>query len=174
MSMAALRDSGRDKLHIVRKHCTATPVDIATLARDLGVDYSEVPMRAGVSGRFERRGGRYAILVNAAEGQQRRRFIAAHEVAHLLLHRDLLDEQGHVDGLFSDGIAASATAITPEHDIQANRLAVDLILPGAAVRSWRAVTPSLTALAARFDICPAAMRIRLRTLGLPACSLESG
>ena len=77
-----------DKIDILRRYTAQPgPVDTVGLIRALGIDYAEEPMPAGDSGRIVcDADGRCRIIVNMAERPQRKRFTAAHELAHFLLH----------------------------------------------------------------------------------------
>lgn len=156
-----------DEMEVVRRYLqSAPPVDIVSLIRELGIDYREAPLGAGNSGRIDRLGDRFRITVNSDEGPQRRRFTAAHELAHYLLHRDLL-RHGHADRLF--GFAATENPTEPfarSHEVQANRLAADLIMPRSSVYKRFSGPESIRAVADAFAVSSAAMEIRLKNLGL--------
>lgn len=145
----------------------AGPLDVVGLIRSLGLEYVKVPMPDECSGRIDRMGDKYVITVNANEGIQRRRFTAAHELAHYLLHRDLL-EDGHLDRLFGVAAANNPSApLTPKHEVQANQLAAELLMPAKQIRAaYENGETDARVLAARYQVSPAAMAIRLKNLGL--------
>lgn len=146
--------------------------DIVAFIRSLGVRYDERPLPAGQSGYIEFDGTGYSIVVNSDENARRRRFTAAHEVSHYLLHRDLLDDTGklnrHVDVLFGAGAASNPPEpLTAFHEVQANQFAADLLMPEHLVRSVHGeVGGDVVQLARRFDVSRPAMEIRLKHLGL--------
>ncbi|MGA0598624.1 ImmA/IrrE family metallo-endopeptidase [Enterovirga sp. CN4-39] len=156
-----------DEIEIVRQLASGEgPVDVARLIKALGVDYSEQPMAPGVSGKIQRIGDRYRIVVNSKEGPQRRRFTAAHELGHYLLHRDLVGERGHLDRLFSSGSSGVGDIINPLHEVQANRFAAELLMPSGAVRARAKTADNPVDLARHFGVSPAAMTVRMESLGL--------
>ena len=70
------------------------PVNVEQVIEDLGIQYFNEPMDKGQSGAIELKDGKYTIRVNSLEPRQRQRFTAAHELAHYLLHREMLVKQG--------------------------------------------------------------------------------
>lgn len=155
-----------DEMEIVRRLSIDVPVDIARLTKELGVEYVEKPMGPEESGKIQRVGPGYRITVNSTEGPQRRRFTAAHELGHYLLHRDMVSERGHLDRLFSSGSSGVGDFINPMHEVQANRFAAELLMPSERVRREAETSDDVSVLARRFGVSPAAMRVRLESLGL--------
>ena len=159
-----------DKIDILRRYTAQPgPVDTVGLIRALGIDYAEEPMPAGDSGRIVCDAeGRCRIIVNMAERPQRKRFTAAHELAHFLLHRDLLDARGHLDRLFDEAAMRNPDSpLSHKHEVQANRFAADLLMPAAEIRAdYDPRTDNVAELAKRFDVSKKAMTIRLKSLGL--------
>ena len=161
-----------DEMEVVRSHMKVLPVDIFGLISDLGIECSFEPMPGHTSGAIEYIAGRYRISVNQSEGDQRRRFTAAHELAHYLLHRDLLDDKGklnrHSDILFGEAASANVSApFSPSHEVQANRFAAELLMPRAQIAArYRADVDNVVELARAFHVSEKAMKIRLKTLGL--------
>src|SRR2546428_14150606 len=79
---------------IVQRQAKA-PVDVVGLARDIGINVWEADLGPAVSGKLLKddiNGGAagYSILVNGREPYLRRRFTVAHEVAHYILHREMV------------------------------------------------------------------------------------
>jgi Zn-dependent peptidase ImmA (M78 family) len=122
-----------------------------------------------LTGRFGR------VFVNAADPVQRRRFTAAHELGHFVLHRDLMAGKGSLGD-------SPATVIEVEDDTaaemerQANRFAAELLMPAtvcrgraAAFREHYRVCPRTQFgyhLASELLVSPDAMRFRLEDLGV--------
>ncbi|MCT8266784.1 MULTISPECIES: ImmA/IrrE family metallo-endopeptidase [Afifella] len=154
-------------LEILKHHMAHPPVQPKDIIEGLGVRFVTEDMENGASGCIQKyRDGGYRISVNAAEGPQRRRFTAAHELAHYLLHRDLLDERGHLDRLYGGAAANPSAPLSPLHEVQANKLAAQILMPAPQIRARvGGGKPDVEALASEFDVSPAAMRIRLKTLG---------
>lgn len=164
----------RDEMSVVREYMSRPPIEIERLIGDLGIAYFEEYLPENHSGRIETDGDFYTIYVNANDGPQRRRFTAAHELAHYLLHRDLLDKEGglnrHVDVLYERvGGGNPASPFTPQHEVQANRFAAELLMPAALVRSrYDRNNDNVREMAVLFRVSQAAMKIRLQSMGLRA------
>lgn len=165
------------ELDIVRRHMGKEPVSVAAIFSDLGVDYEERSILSGESGWIECKDGQFLVVVNKDEGEQRRRFTAAHELAHYLMHRDLLCEEGrlnrHTDRLF--GVSADLNKEAPfrrKHEIQANKLAAQIIMPASRItEAWEDISSEpaffrVSKIAEQFGVSKAAMDIRLKTLSL--------
>ena len=65
------------------------PLDVEGLAVDLGVD--EIIRMDGLveDGRLEQCGGHIRVLVASRASLKRQRYTIAHEIGHLVLHRDI-------------------------------------------------------------------------------------
>jgi Zn-dependent peptidase ImmA (M78 family) len=111
------------------------------------------------------------ITVDAHEAPQRKRFTAAHELAHYLMHRDMLanGQNLHRDNLFGDAARWNdAAPFSPQHEVEANRFAAEMLMPRAQVRRWHSeFRGNVSELARKFNVSQAAMKIRLKNLGLP-------
>jgi len=120
------------------------------------------------SGRIDYEEPFCTITVNADEGPQRRRFTAAHELGHYLLHRDLLDGKQHLDRLYSQGGHDNPYGpLSPSHEVQANKFAADLLMPAGPLRvKYNAGTDNVPELAKLCGVSLTAMQIRLRSLGI--------
>ncbi len=156
------------EMEIVQKFVSHAPVNVPRLIRELGVDYIEEPMLDDVSGRIDFDKGSYVIRVNTNQSRARRNFTAAHELAHYLLHRDLLHDRGHLDRLFDVPAADNpALPLRPHHEVEANNLAAKILMPEGAIRDeimWKSY--DLRAIADAFGVSQAAMAVRLKVLGI--------
>ncbi len=160
-----------NELQVVARHIAKAPaVNLSDIFEDLGVLYEEMSLWNGASGWIERDGETYKVVVNADEPVNRRRFTAAHELAHYLLHRDLMDHKGrahrHTDVLFGGEQPSGSSRITRQHEIQANRLAAQILMPANRVKEMWAANQSVENLAHQLHVSRAAMEIRLKNLGL--------
>jgi Zn-dependent peptidase ImmA (M78 family) len=154
----------------VEARTKSLPVNVEGLIEDVGVDLArKAELDPDISGQIEPIGhGKYRISVNRNDSYYRRRFTMAHELAHFLLHRDLIGQ-----GL-DDTPAYRSTdkgrffnrSVTPEHETEANRLAAELLMPSAKVREEFASADDLLELAKKFQVSAEAMRYRLQSLGL--------
>jgi Zn-dependent peptidase ImmA (M78 family) len=159
------------EMSIVARHLASAPVDLGAIFEDLGIEYDEERMDDGVSGSITRNGDKFTVAVNLLESSNRKRFTAAHELAHYLLHRDLMHVDGgkmnrHMDRLFGAPEDNPASPFTRQHEVQANRLAAQIVMPAALVRAKFASQKDAARLADDFGVSKAAIEIRLKTLGL--------
>lgn len=167
MTSRELRQVNPEHKEILDRYLSEYPVKLGTLALELGVAGIKVSsMRIGVSGQIRRDDGRYVIRVNRNEARQRQRFTIAHELAHYLLHRHIIDSSP--DGIMDNVLYRSGA---PERiEYEANRLAADLVMPMDLIEKklnedFRGVVTEATieSLAASFEVSKAAMEIRLST-----------
>ena len=146
---------------VVAEYLHTLPVDVNEIARALSIPVHKVPLPEGISGRLlkaEREEGRpaYEIEVQASDHPRRQRFTIAHEIAHYVLHRDLIEQSVTDDALYRSDLS-------DEYEAQANRLAAHILMPMGLVmeRLARNGTVDVKELARRFDVSPKAMRIRM-------------
>lgn len=162
MSITLVNESSyRTPFEIAASFLGNVPVDLEGMAKALGADVLYDPlMSKNISGHIKRYGTGYEIAVNAQDSHVRQRFTLAHEIAHLLLHRDKLD-----GGLLEDDRMYRSSLSTPE-ERAANIWAARLLMPEGLVKSEvRAIgTPDSTRLAVIFGVSRQAMEIRLREL----------
>jgi Zn-dependent peptidase ImmA (M78 family) len=152
----------------------ATPVDRLIKAEGAILQY--VPLDDELSGMAFIKEGQPVVAVNALHHPNRQRFTMAHELGHLLLHRDYLAAGVHVDKEFKVSpervlqrgpLAASGV---DEYEMQANAFASELLMPkdwllNETHGSWDIDdSERLAALAKRFKVSTAAMQFRLMDL----------
>lgn len=139
------------------------PVRLTAMAGHLGVPVFLSTLSPAISGLIEpdesSRSG-FRIRLNRHESSERQRFTLAHEIAHFLLHRQLIG-----GGVVDDTMYRSA--LSSRREIEANKLAADLCMPWELVRRERAKLSNLDGedlvneMARVFRVSKAAMRIRL-------------
>jgi hypothetical protein len=150
---------------VINRYTQDAPVHIDLIARDLGIPvHLDGTMPENVAGKIVKEGfgapSGYAVYIRSLDPPRRRRFTLAHEIAHYVLHRDLIG-----DGLIDDAMYRSK--LGDPYERQANRMAADILMPAAVVRGiYRGGTRSLAVLSGMLDVSEAAMRIRLEELGL--------
>jgi len=91
---------------------------------------------------------------------------AAHGLAHYLLHRDIIAKNGgiHRDTLFDDK-RMSGGGITEAYQAQANKLAVQMLMPLQRIRNLlKAGQNDVVLLSDEFGVSVKAMEIRLGTI----------
>lgn len=146
----------------IRRLQVSPPVNITAIAKVLGLEvWEDSRLPEGIAGKLfldEKHGGQsqYSIIVRAQDPLVRKRFTVAHEVAHYLLHKELLHGELVDDALYRSKLSTQLEA-------QANGLAADLLMP------WHLLSPlvgrSLDALAESFQVSKQAMQIRLESRG---------
>lgn len=149
------------------RHLSEYPIKLGGIAQDLNVAVKVSSMNTGVSGSIRCEGGEYIIRVNRHEARERQRFTIAHELAHFLLHRAIIDSSPN--GITDNVLYRSGA---PERiEYEANRLAADIVMPMHLVEmvlqeEFNGIVTDATieSLAARFQVSKAAMEIRLSTL----------
>ncbi len=142
------------------------PVRIGELAKKMGVQIKVSSLNMGVSGQIKNETDGYVIRVNRHEARERQRFTIAHELAHFLLHRDIIDSSP--DGIKDNVLYRSGA---PERiEYEANRLAADILMPMEQVQkalsedfNGMVTEATIEGLAARFQVSKAAIEIRLST-----------
>lgn len=157
---------------IIERFASNPPVDVKGLASNLGLTYVEKDMHPVESGGIRFDGLQYVISVNNKETPQRKRFTTAHEIAHYLLHRDILKQRGHMDRLFDKAAYHNpADPFTRAQEVQANRYAASLLMPKFAIlKEIDSGNNTITGLSETFDVSKASMRFRIDNLGISGVS----
>lgn len=146
---------------------STVPVPVEKIAKGLGAIVQYAPLDEELSGMAYVKDGKPIIGVNALHHPNRQRFTIAHEIAHLVLHRDYITEQVHVDKSFTmnrDSVSATGTDAL---EIEANAFAAQLLMPENLVRNALAAElelddePAISAVAKRFKVSAAAIQNRL-------------
>ena len=156
-----------EQARILDAHRLIRPVKLGALANELGVHVKVATLPSNVSGQIKKENNSYTIRVNRHESRQRQRFTIAHELAHFLLHRHIIDSN---ENGISDNVLYRSGA--PERiEYEANRLAADILMPNAVVEQrfrteYKGLMTEATieALAQDFNVSKAAMEIRLSNL----------
>jgi Zn-dependent peptidase ImmA (M78 family) len=146
---------------LIERHQHHWPVQMVELADALGLRvYRRSDWPDNISGRIFRDstlGGEtgYAIEVNANHHENRRRFTIAHEIAHFVLHTNLIGSELYDDGLYRSGLSNRVEA-------QANRFAQRILMPDHLIQEALSELGSDPRTMARaFGVSEEAMRIRL-------------
>ena len=147
---------------IIGDFTRAAPVNVYGLACALGLEIKNVGLEEDVSGKIEKSwlAGTYTISINARHPLTRRRFTAAHEIAHFVLHRDLIG-----DGIVDDAMYRSKKG--DEIERQANAYAATILMPAPLVfAKFRAGEKSFAGIAMAFEVSSEVAQIRMRELRL--------
>ena len=139
----------------IDQYLAEPPVRLGTLAKRLGVKVLLSTLPRGISGQIGEENGDFVIRINRHEAKHRQRFTLAHELAHFLLHRDLIVAEG---GWSENVLLCSGQPANIEYE--ADRLASDLVIPSDRLAAATAeysgpVTSELIKdLARRSGVCP--------------------
>jgi len=149
---------------VIERFQHSAPVDVAGIAEALGLNLWEsddLPLH--ISGKLFKdpeNGGTegFSIIVRASDPYVRRRFTAAHEIAHFVLHRNRIGDSISDDEWYRSGLSS------PE-EIEANRFAARILMPTHLVKKYADVYDfNLSRLARQFEVSEEAMSIRLKGL----------
>jgi hypothetical protein len=150
----------------IRRLQTSAPVKIINIAKVLGLNvWESKSLPDGIAGKIFRdpsHGGSmgYSIVIRSQDPAARKRFTAAHELAHYLLHRHLIKGELLDDALYRSKLSTPIEA-------EANNLAADLLMP------WHLLAPlankPIPDLAELFEVSEQAMAIRMSS-GVPYAS----
>lgn len=152
----------------------SVPVPIEQLAKYHGALIHYEPFEGEVSGMVHRRADGTALIgVNSSHAKTRQRFTIAHELAHLLLHRD---ENFHVDEKSPIGFRNEESSLaTNANEIEANQFAAELLMPVKLLEKEIENLPknidaerAVLELADRFQVSEQAMTLRLTRLDVLA------
>ena len=141
------------------------PVDPISIADHMGITVWEADLPEDVSGQLVRTDASRMgeIYLNKNELEVRRRFTCAHEIGHWV------DRQTHndTDYSFTDYRDASRK---PDEAVEwyADHFAANLLMPTDEVNDLLDLGFTAGELSHYFDVSPAAVRVRLRSLGRTA------
>jgi len=151
------------EIEVLKKHTREIPVKLGALAAELGIEVFRSPLKPGISGLIEpseTAASGYRIKINRHESVERQRFTLAHEIAHFLLHKELI-RTGVVDSTMY------RSNLSSKHEIEANKLASMIVMPDSAVVRLKSEFSNLygdelaSAMAERLRVSEPAMRIKL-------------
>lgn len=139
------------------------PIDVQELAKKIGIK-EIIPVSAwpdNISGGIKVENDDFIIGYNANHSEVRQRFTIAHELGHYILHRKQILENGRIIDY-----ALYRSNISNEMEVQANRMAADILMPSKRVADYlrenndKAQT-TIDALASKFGVSKIAMAIRM-------------
>jgi Zn-dependent peptidase ImmA (M78 family) len=160
---------------IERLDIRTAPVDVAFIARTLGLQIVYNDLGEDVSGLLVTKDSKAAICVREGDALVRQRFTIAHEIGHFVLRHQFEDgEHVHVDEGFK--VTARSNTRTLGHDpkeVEANQFAAALLMPSALLRPRvkrfgvvHLQDHQVVELAREFRVSEQAMALRLNALGL--------
>jgi len=107
-----------------------------------------------MSGMIRKEGDDCKIYVNKSHFETRRRFTIAHEIAHFILHKDLIG-----DGIVDDALYRSN--LSNKIEAQANSFAAEILMPWDLLNKYLPTYNNVSDLARIFNVSKSAMSIRL-------------
>jgi Zn-dependent peptidase ImmA (M78 family) len=163
MASAEWRMIDGETLRKIDQHLEEAPISLSAVAQSLGVKVISAVLPSGISGEIRpdpSTASGFIVRVNKNDPTRRQRFTVAHELAHFILHRDVIGNGVTDDVLYRSTLSDSREA-------QANRLAADLLMPQELVNTWMERARTLHVedivefLSDKFGVSNSAMKIRL-------------
>ena len=150
---------------------TSPPVPIEKIAKALGMDIQRSPLADDLSGLLVQHNDfkEPIIGVNSLHPRVRQRFTIAHEIAHYLLHGDVV----HIDRGFSVNFRDSRSPSAEYRaEIEANNFAAEILMPKMFLENDldkgtvdMGDENGLHELAERYGVSGQAMAFRIKNLG---------
>ncbi|MDI1344829.1 MAG: ImmA/IrrE family metallo-endopeptidase [Pseudolabrys sp.] len=165
--------AGPDKAKAVRTarevlseaRIAAAPVPVERVAKSRGVKVQFSPLDQELSGMAFIRDGVPLIAVNSLHHPNRQRFTMAHELAHHVMHAELLAGSVHVDKVILRRDVLAGAGVDA-HEIEANNFAAELLMPEEWLGPYAANLDvgddeALATVARKFKVSVAALQFRL-------------
>ena len=152
---------------------TSAPVPVERIAKALGAQIRFSPLDDELSGMIFVKEGTPIIGVNALHHPNRQRFTMAHECGHLVLHREAITKEIHVDKDFPTMLMRDSlsSAGVNEMEVEANLFAAELLIPATFLAQSLEDEPfdidderAVNTLAKEYKVSASAMRFRLGNL----------
>lgn len=133
----------------------AVPVHVVPIAEKFGLKvFKNANFPDKLSGLIKKVDDSYEIHVNGNHPITRQRFTIAHELAHFLLHKDIIG-----DGVTDDYLYRSNLNNSIERE--ANQLAADILMPEHLLKTSKYKKMTITEQADEFWVSRVSMDIRL-------------
>ena len=118
---------------LVRLNIIKVPVPVERIAKAQGAVLRYEPLDEELSGMIYLKQDTPRIVVNALHHPNRQRFTIAHEIGHLILHREHISTAVHVDKEFRIDFRLNrdtkSTLGTDYIEIEANQFAASILMP---------------------------------------------
>ena len=116
---------------LLKEHgVTSAPIPVERIAKALGVQIKYSPLDDELSGMAYVKDGTPIIGINTLHHPNRQRFALAHELGHLILHKNEVTKEIHVDKGFHMLMRdPSSSADGDKMEIEANRFATEILMP---------------------------------------------
>jgi Zn-dependent peptidase ImmA (M78 family) len=144
-------------------------VESAIKQLSIKVVYEDMGPNNAISGYIEKMGDHWRIAINRYENIGRQRFSLAHELAHLLFHRELTLKQIENDSKHRFGEAIKLFRSKDDYrleEMEANSFAAELLMPSDEFRKvWEAMN-SIRDISQHFNVSLYAVEFRAKKLRL--------
>ena len=156
----------------------SSPTPVERIAKALGAQIRFAPLDQELSGMIHIKDDVPIIGVNSLHHPNRQRFTIAHEIGHLLLHREMITSSVHVDKAFPALMRDERSAAgTEQVEIQANQFASELLMPRSMIEAALAGVQfdidddgPMEQLAKKFRVSQQALQYRIRSRAAPGTS----
>lgn len=137
------------------------PLDIESFIKKQGIKIIWEDMDNDISGYIEKRGNDWIIGINKYHAPRRQRFTLAHEYAHFVFDKKLIEEERkHFDTILFRGKESNLM------EQRANEFAANILMPQRLFEQFlEEGIRNLSDLADKFNVSPAAIRYRAYKLG---------
>jgi Zn-dependent peptidase ImmA (M78 family) len=161
--------------------CNSAPIPVERVARELGLEVQRANLGDDISGLLVIKDGHGLIGVGATQSLGRQRFTIAHEIAHFVLHKDMMPvfiDRQFLRPYFAAFRDLNSSTGEDALEREANGFAASLLMPADVVR--RAVRElgqdvtddaAIEELAEQFQVSRQAMTFRLANLSISPVSL---
>ena len=147
------------------------PVPIKRMTKRLGARIVSSALDDELSGMIYEKDDIPIIGVNFQHHPNRQRFTIAHECGHLILHRNMIKREIHVDKKFRMLRSPLSAEGVSKKEIEANLFAAETLMPEDFLRKALKDEPAdiddeetVKSLARKFRVSPSAMSFRLGNL----------
>ncbi len=147
-------DEYEHQQRLIEQYRQHIPVDVAGLARELGIDVYTKQYNGDESGEIRLGEDGYEIYVNKFHSRGRQRFTIGHEIGHFMKHRHLIGE-GIIDGPLYRSLLPDPI------EWEANRFSSNLLMPRKILSEIFGKIGDVEKTARHFEVSVTAMKIAL-------------
>lgn len=167
-----LPKQARETIRQLRNQHSQIPVPVVAIAQELGARIFETTdFSSRYSGSIKKEGGSYCIYLNANDDPARKRFTIAHEIGHLVLHKEYL-ESGKEDlteikqpvELNRPSRPLDELDEEKRREVEANKFAGELLMPQKEFKKAFEESQSIEAVAEIFNVSTPAATVRAKEL----------
>lgn len=169
----ANEDPGPSEMMLLRQAMDEDFTDVVDLAHQMGLTVRRPTFCSEIAGSLTHCDGKWSIGVNDQHSANRQRFTIAHEIAHYLMHRDLILKHGPMAGVYDSCkyrqplVALLNPHIEIKHERQASIMAAKTLMSEPKLRRMIDAGMSIFQIADRIGCSVGATKIRFGMLNLP-------